>query len=307
LPPPSQQQRQAHARQQQQAVAAQAQARARAHAQAQAQARARAQAQAQAQGAQPRATAPSATQQPRSVPAVGPGSNVQTSTAAVPSNTRRDESDLGFDPWAEMTRGLALDVERESHEPFGSDWKAELVVAPQGQPRSRSRFAFAHAEDASASSAPQQTGAPPATQDPRKGAPDQWQEQMRILFPGVNISFGGGGPADGSADGKTAPMGGPGNARGPGVSTAGQYSSQHPSNLLSPLPPFGVPQGAGVLPPNMDMNFLQRPMGEVRPNDAGSQIPPIPGFENMHLTSDFTHMQHFKEAPHGRAGATTRS
>ena len=144
---------------------------------------------------------------------------LQSSALGLPPPSRglggpaKDETDIDFDPWAEMSRGLAQDLFSETNQLVteaaqslqmppptlmasslsglgaqlpsaggGALGVAGGLPADFGAPRqTSSRFAFARP-----SSEPEPGPGPPApTGD--GSMPAQFQQQMRSLFPGVNI------------------------------------------------------------------------------------------------------------------------
>ena len=213
---------------------------------------------------------------------------------------RGEQPDLSFvDPWAEMTRGLALDVSGDAAAAGGDGggggsggssgaggWQPELDAGassvPTGQTTGRarkSRFAFAQSSDpvnsgptiASGGDGSGMVGAVGGMGPNGGKGGDEWQERMRMLFPGVNISVGEGqGPADPNGQGNR------GRGRGGqqllqqqrgGFNVPHQGQPQQGSSLLNTFSPFGneaggsssnSSSGGGFPPRNQQQLLLQQ-------------------------------------------------
>ena len=200
-------------------------------------------------------------------------------TGPMGGGQRRGEPqpDVGFDPWAEMTRGLTIDVSGDvdavARQGGGSSGSAggssgfqpevnagASASASSGQTTGRarkSRFAFAQSSDQPTDANPASGGDVPAVGSSATAGnkADEWQDRMRMLFPGVNISVGDG-PADTNGGNQSnlnrGGRGGGGQQRGRGGQMGGYGAPLHPgqqqqqgSGLLNTLPPFGNEASGG--------------------------------------------------------------
>eukprot|EP00039_Didymoeca_costata_P014820 m.244593 g.244593 ORF g.244593 m.244593 type:complete len:792 (-) comp16105_c0_seq21:70-2445(-) len=222
------------------------------------------------------------------------------------------DNDLDFDPWVEMTKELSLD------DGLSAGWAQDTDPEPPSS-RATSRFAFAQSEPEKSTASKPDTKPPPTTTPPlaSQSLPpfsstsaasnipnDKWQEQMRTLFPGVNISFGSGQQATQATQHTNQQTNQQTNQRPKTTSqhmtgrsaqnststtrTSGSQSGNRPrhgrgrgvASLLSPLPPFSGNDNLlrdPILPPSGFQGSAGSAVTASGPPYRGSQAPTLHG------------------------------